>query len=116
MVTSLTRRELLATSAGGVVLAATGARSAHAEPLTGTMKITMPAGELSDEALAFIAYLGVDYVTTGGPAYPTYTPEGRVVQARPADPAPPWQEADLRCSTTSAPTAPRICGRATSAY
>ena len=51
----------------------------------------MPVGELTDENLAFVAYLGVDYVTTGGPASPTYTPEGRVVQARPADPAPPWK-------------------------
>ena len=51
--------------------------------------------ESADEALAFIAYLGVEYVTTGGPASPTYTPEGRVVQARPNDPAPPWKDADL---------------------
>ena len=56
----------------------------------------MPVGELTEEALAFVAYLGVDYVTTGGPASPTYTPEGRVVQARPNDPAPPWKDADLR--------------------
>ena len=55
----------------------------------------MPVGELTDEALAFVAYLGVGYVTTGGPASPTYTPEGRVVQARPNDPAPPWKDADL---------------------
>ena len=80
--------------------------------------MTMPVGQLTDEALAFVAYLGVEYVTTGGPASPTYTPEGRVVQARPSDPPPPWKDEDLRrmkdrsrapvsssatsCSTTSA--------------
>lgn len=64
--------------------------------LAGDIKLTMPVGELSDEALNFVAYLGVEYVTTGGPASPTYTVEGRVVQARPNDPLPPWKEEDLR--------------------
>jgi hypothetical protein len=36
----------------------------------------MPVGELTEEALAFVAYLVVDYVTTGGPASPTYAAEG----------------------------------------
>jgi mannonate dehydratase len=97
MTLPLSRRELLATAGAGLALAATaGQRSAHAETLTGGIKITMPVGELTEDALAFVAYLGVDYVTTGGPASPTYTPEGRVVQARPNDPAPPWKDADLR--------------------
>ena len=97
MTQPLSRRELLATAGAGFAIAATaGQRSVHAEALTGGIKITMPVGELTDENLAFVAYLGVDYVTTGGPASPTYTPEGRVVQARPNDPAPPWKDADLR--------------------
>ena len=97
MTQPLSRRELLATAGAGLAIAATaGQRSAHAEALTGGIKITMPVGELTDENLAFVAYLGVEYVTTGGPASPTYTPEGRVVQARPNDPAPPWKDADLR--------------------
>jgi mannonate dehydratase len=97
MTLPLSRRELLASAGAGLALAATaGLRSAHAETLTGGIKITMPVGELTEDALAFVAYLGVDYVTTGGPASPTYTPEGRVVQARPNDPAPPWKDADLR--------------------
>jgi mannonate dehydratase len=100
MTTLLTRREVLA-GAGAIAMAATAGRTtARAEALTGGIKITMPVGELTDEALAFVAYLGVDYVTTGGPASPTYTPEGRVVQARPADPAPPWKDADLRAMKT----------------
>lgn len=83
------------------MLAAPGARlrsafGASSDSLTGDIKLTMPVGELSDEALNFVAYLGVEYVTTGGPAYPTYTLEGRVVQARAADPRPPWREEDLR--------------------
>ena len=97
MPASLSRRELLATAGAGFAIAATaGQRVARAEALTGGIKITMPVGELTEDALAFVAYLGVDYVTTGGPASPTYTPEGRVVQARPTDPAPPWKDADLR--------------------
>jgi mannonate dehydratase len=96
MRTTLSRRELLAATGASLALTAVAGRSVHAEPLAGRMKITMPVGELTDEALAFVAYLGVEYVTTGGPASPTYTPEGRVVQARPNDAAPPWKEADLR--------------------
>jgi len=92
----LSRRELIAGAGATLALAATaGTRSACAEALTGGIKLTMPVGELTDEALAFVSYLGVEYVTTGGPAYPTYTPEGRVVQARPNDPPPPWKDADL---------------------
>ena len=87
MTQPLSRRELLATAGARLAIAATaGQRSAHAEALTGGIKITMPVSELTDENLAFIAYLGVEYVTTGGPASPTYAPEGRVVQARPNDP------------------------------
>jgi mannonate dehydratase len=92
----LSRRELIAGAGATLALAAAaGSRPLRAEPLAGRIKITMPVGELTDEALAFVAYLGVGYVTTGGPASPTYTPEGRVVQARPNDPAPPWKDADL---------------------
>ena len=90
------RRDLLT---GAAALAATSFATpfeAASQTLTGGIKITMPVGQLSEEALAFVAYLGVDYVTTGGPASPTYTAEGRVVQARPNDPPPPWKEADLR--------------------
>ncbi len=93
------RRALLA--GAGALLASSGARlrggsGSSSDQLTGGIKLTMPVGELTDEALSFVAYLGVEYVTTGGPAYPTYTVEGRVVQARPNDPPPPWKEEDLR--------------------
>lgn len=64
--------------------------------LKGGIKLTMPGGELSDDTLRFIVHLGVEYVTTGGPGAPTYTPEGRVVRARESDPPAPWKEADLR--------------------
>src|SRR6187431_586426 len=99
MTTAISRRDLLASA--GTLLAAPGiglSRETAARPqaLTGGIKITMPVGQLTEEALAFVAYLGVEYVTTGGPASPTYTTEGRVVQARPTDPSPPWKDADLR--------------------
>ena len=96
----ISRRALIAGAGATLASAATaGSRTARAEALAGGIKLTMPVGELTPEALAFVAYLGVDYVTTGGPAYPTYTPEGRVVQARPGDPAPPWKDADLAAMT-----------------
>lgn len=102
MAPPIPRRALLA--GAGALLAAPGRRlsaktGGPADQLTGDIKLTMPVGELSDEALNFVAYLGVEYVTTGGPAYPTYTREGRVVQARPADAPPPWREEDLRKMT-----------------
>src|SRR6187431_2797826 len=59
MTQPLSRRELLATAGAGFALAATaGQRSVHAEALTGGIKITMPVGELTDENLSFVAYLG----------------------------------------------------------
>ena len=99
MTHALSRRDLL-TCAAAFMAAPRPARAEEAssreQTLTGGIKITMPVGQLTEEALAFVAYLGVEYVTTGGPAYPTYTPEGRVVQARQNDPPPPWREDDLR--------------------
>jgi mannonate dehydratase len=70
---------------------------AGAEELTGDVKLTMPA-RLSDESLIFIKQLGVDWVTMGGPAAPTYSPEGRVI-TRPGDdatPGGPWTEDQIR--------------------
>lgn len=99
MTASISRRALLA-GAGGLFAMRGNPRASEvgvrAAELTGGIKLTMPVGELTDEALSFVAYLGVEYVTTGGPAFPTYTAEGRVVQARPASPPPPWKEEDLR--------------------
>ena len=95
MTPPISRRDLLA-GAGTLLAMRPGRVSARAETLTGEIKLTMPAGELSDDVLNFVAYLGVEYITTGGPASPTYTSEGRVVQARPNDPPPPWREDDLR--------------------
>jgi mannonate dehydratase len=94
----ISRRDLIA-GAGALAATARGRVSAEGavlQTLAGGIKITMPVGQLTEEALAFVAYLGVEYVTTGGPASPTYTPEGRVVQARPNDPPPPWKDDDLR--------------------
>ena len=52
MTQPLSRRELLATAGAGLAIAAVaGQRSAHAETLTGGIKITMPVGELTDENL-----------------------------------------------------------------
>jgi len=85
----ISRRSLLA---AGVSLSAA---PLSADQLTGKMKLTMPGGKGADEQLRFIAHLGVEYVTMGGPGAPTYTPEGRVVR-QPDDTAEaPWKEAEL---------------------
>ena len=86
----ISRRAVLATS-----LAAFAPQSRAAQ-LTGTMKLTMPAPNLADQTLNFIALMGVEWITTSGPAGPTYTEEGRVIKQRPEDPEPPWKEDDLR--------------------
>jgi mannonate dehydratase len=85
----VSRRALL----GGILSLPLG----FAEELKGGIKLTMPGGSLSDETLAFIAYLGVEWITTGGPGAPTYSPEGRVI-VRPSSKAfePPWKEEQLR--------------------
>jgi mannonate dehydratase len=66
------------------------------EELKGGIKLTMPAGTASDEALRFIAYLGVEWVTMGGPGAPTYSPEGRVVKPSSDSSEPPWKEEQIR--------------------
>ncbi len=66
------------------------------EELKGGIKLTMPGGNLSDESLRFIAHLGVEWVTAGGPGAPTYTPEGRVVRASGDYSEAPWKEEQLR--------------------
>jgi hypothetical protein len=73
MTESISRRGLLA-GAGGVLAlrsypmaSGPGARSAE---LNRDIKLTLPVRELTDEALSFVAYLGVEYTTTGGPHSP----------------------------------------------
>ena len=83
----LSRRTLLA--------GALAAPISLADQLKGGIKLTMPAGNLSDESLNFILHLGVEWVTTGGPGAPTYTDEGRVI-TRAAGFEAPWKEADVR--------------------
>ncbi|MEP6537839.1 MAG: hypothetical protein ABJF23_21055, partial [Bryobacteraceae bacterium] len=85
----ISRRALLAAAALGIP-------RGFAEELKGGIKLTMPAAGLSDDALNFIAYLGVEWVTTSGPGGPTYTKEGQVVRASAAPFEPPWKEADVR--------------------
>ena len=85
----VTRRAVL----GGILSLPLG----FAEELKGGIKLTMPGGNLSDETLAFIAHMGVEWITTGGPGAPTYSPEGRVIVPQSADPfVPPWKEEQLR--------------------
>src|SRR6185295_17580303 len=83
----LSRRTLLA--------GALAAPLSLADQLKGGIKLTMPAGNLSDESLNFILHLGVEWVTTGGPGAPTYNDEGRVI-TRAAGFEAPWKEADVR--------------------
>ena len=67
-----------------------------AAELKGGIKLTMPGGGLSDEALNFIAYLGVEWVTSGGPGAPTYDTEGRVVRQPDDRSEAPWKEEEIR--------------------
>jgi mannonate dehydratase len=93
----ISRRALLAGAGAVLAIPARGASAAAAAEQTGRIKLSMPVDiGLSDDGLNFIAHLGVEYVVTGGPAVPTYTDEGRVVQARATDPPPPWKEGDIR--------------------
>ena len=80
------------------LLAAAGALAAPlpAEPLTGGVKLTMPGRDLSDDWLRFIKQLAVEWVTTGGPGAPTYSPEGRVILPPGVRAEPPWKDAELR--------------------
>ncbi len=97
MATPISRRALLAGAGAMLAIPQRAGSTPAATDLTGRIKLSMPVDAgLSDDALAFVAHLGVQYVVTGGPAFPTYTDEGRVVQARADDPAPPWKEEDLR--------------------
>lgn len=81
----LTRRSLLA--------AFTLAPASHAgSELKGGIKLTMPGRDLSDDWLRFIAHLGVEWVTAGGPGAPTYSPEGRVIRPPKDASQAPWKE------------------------
>lgn len=69
---------------------------ARSEELKGGIKLTMPAGNASDEQLRFIVHLGVEWVTMGGPGAPTYSQEGRVIRGPSDFSEPPWKEEQLR--------------------
>src|SRR5262245_38277488 len=85
----ISRRALMA---GGLALPAA---SSMAEELKGRMKLTMPGGTNNDAQLRFIAYLGVEWVTTGGPSAPTYSTDGKVTKTANDTYQPPWKEADM---------------------
>ena len=95
MTPPISRRALL-TAAGALALPAAFAPDGFAADLKGAIKLTMPASNLSDQALNFIAFLGVEWVTTSGPGGPTYTDEGRVVKMEGDHAEPPWKEDDIR--------------------
>lgn len=69
------------------------------EPLSGDVKLSMPARDLSTEQLSFIRDLGVEYAQLqAAPGAPRYSPEGRVVP-RDNDPASsngPWTVPQIR--------------------
>jgi mannonate dehydratase len=87
-VTPISRRSLLS-SALAIPIAC-------AEKLEGRMKLTMPAGDLSDRTLNFIVHLGVEWVTTSGPGGPTYNDEGRVIRRAGDTAEAPWKEDEIR--------------------
>ena len=87
----ISRRALIA---GGIGLPAMA--PSFAEELKGRMKLTMPAGQANEAQLRFIAHLGVEWVTMGGPSAPTYTPDGSVIKGQNnSSSEPPWKEADV---------------------
>ncbi|HZO57634.1 MAG TPA: mannonate dehydratase, partial [Bryobacteraceae bacterium] len=85
----ISRRSLLASTL------AIPALPLSAEQLTGRLKLTMPGGRADEAQLRFIAHLGVEWVTMGGPGAPTYTPEGRVVLGSSEPFEAPWKESEL---------------------
>ena len=69
------------------------------KPLTGDVKLSMPARDLSSEQLGFIRDLGVEYAQLqAAPGAPTYSLEGRVVPRRgdQASPNGPWTVPQIR--------------------
>ncbi len=95
MTTAISRRTLL-TATGALALPFAGAPDGAAAELKGAIKLTMPAANLSDQALHFIAYMGVEWVTASGPGAPTYSNEGRVVKMEGDNSEPPWREDQIR--------------------
>ncbi|MEZ5356247.1 MAG: mannonate dehydratase [Bryobacteraceae bacterium] len=88
----ISRRVLLSAALG----ASRTLAPARAAALEGGIKLTMPGRDLSPATLRFIAHLGVEWVTAGGPGAPTYSPEGRVIASPGNTYQPPWKEEDLR--------------------
>lgn len=68
---------------------------ARGESLTGRLKLTLPARDLSGDTLNSIVNFGVEWITMGGPGAPTYTTEGRVVRTSSDFSEPPWKEEQL---------------------
>jgi len=60
------------------------------------MKLTMPVVNPTDEALSFLVFLGVEWVTTIGPGNAVFTDEGRVVKMQGDNSEPPWKEDEIR--------------------
>jgi mannonate dehydratase len=74
-----------------------GLLPAQGAPPSPGMKLSMPPFNLSDSGLKFVKQMGVQWITTGGPGAPTYSPEGRVIQ-NPNSTAPasgPWTDAEI---------------------
>jgi len=102
------RRKFL-TSVAGAVAASTAfplfaigkSHGAHGKvgQLTGDVKLSMPARDLSSEQLGFIRDLGVEYAQLqAAPGAPTYAPEGRVVPRKGdvSSPNGPWTVTQIR--------------------
>jgi len=79
-----------------ILAAGLGLPLARAEELKGGIKLTMPASNLDAGTLQFLVQLGVDWITTGGPGSPTYSPEGRVIRQNGDNSVAPWKEDELR--------------------
>jgi len=88
----ISRRALLA---GTIAAPALAPSFSFAEQLTGGIKLTMPVGGLTEQALNFVVQMGVEYVTTGGPGSPTYNTEGRVIRRNNDTSEAPWKEAEI---------------------
>jgi mannonate dehydratase len=90
----LRRRTFLGAAGAASLVSATSAQTSAPSG----MKLSMPAFGYTDSGLNFVKQMGVEWITTGGPGAPTYSPEGRVVpqQNATASTDGPWTEEQVR--------------------
>ena len=102
------RRRFISTVAGAIAasttipvfsIARSHASHGRVTPLSGDVKLSMPARDLSSEQLGFIRDLGIEYAQLqSSPGAPVYAPDGHVVPRKndTASPNGPWNIPQIR--------------------